>query len=217
MERKKKVITAGLLIIVLSFLFLFQGVDARKGPGIKWGTEREIIGQGQTYCISYGLYNPWDEDVYALLGVSDELKPIISSQTSDAKLIKANTASSDDVPVKLCFKIADNIYKEDCLIGQVICEQKCEESSKIYSGKILVMEKSEGSSGGTAGSTTALGVSVPLTLEIRCEKHSRDWTIVYVTIIAIVAILIVLILFRRHKRKNKVNKTAKAVKSKKKK
>jgi hypothetical protein len=215
MERKKKVIIVSFVFLVMSMLFLFQGVDARKGVGIKWETEREIIGQGETYCVKYGLYNPWDEDVYTLLGVSDEFKPIISSETSDAKLIKAGTFHADAVPVQLCFKIANNIYKQDCLTGSLICEQKCEETPKIYTGKILAMEKSEGTTSGTAGSTTTLGVSVPLTLEIRCDKHPRDFTIVYATIIVIVCGLIAWILFRRHKRKN----TSKVVvnKSKKKK
>ncbi len=181
-------------IVILAVLLLPAMSVARKGVGVVWDTEIEIVNEDSVHCVQYGIYNPWEEDVTALLSVSDELKEVIVSEKSEAKLINAGTTHKEAVPIEFCFQIA-NIYPEDCLVGNFICEQKCSDEEVSYSGKIVAMEKPGTSTG--SGSATSLGVSVPLKLRVRCSPYPRDWTMVYIAVAVISIILIVLILRKR--------------------
>lgn len=184
--------------MVLLFIFSILDVSARKGVGIVWDTETEIVTENTEQCVQYGVYNPWEEDVTAILSVSSELKDIIIKEESEEKLIPKGTTHDVAVPIEFCFKVA-KVYKEDCLVGNFICEQACKDEQVVYEGKIIAMEASKGTSAGAAGSSTALGVSVPLKLKIKCSPHPRDWTLVYVAIIIIVIILIILMLLKKQK------------------
>ena len=187
-----------LLILLFTFSLLSSTILARKGVGIVWDTETEIVTENLVHCVQYGIYNPWEEGVNAILSVSSELKDVITTEESETKFIKAGTTHDIAAPIEFCFKVAKT-YEEDCLIGNLVCEQKCEDPQIIYEGKIVVMEMPEGTSAGAAGSATALGVSVPLKLKVRCDPHPREWTLVYVVIIVVVIILIFLILLQKRK------------------
>jgi hypothetical protein len=191
-----------LIVISMIALMLAPMALARKGVGVVWDTETEIVVEGSTHCVQYGIYNPWDEDVTALLSVSDELKDIIIKEESESKLITGETMHDMAVPIEFCFDIA-KVYEEDCLIGGLICEQTCGEEQVIYEGKIVAMEGSTGGGGGAAGSATALGVSVPLKLKVRCFQHARDWTIVYVTVLIVALLIVGYMLYKRKPKKKK--------------
>jgi uncharacterized membrane protein len=187
-------------LFILLCILISSTVFARKGVGIVWDTETEIVTENTLHCIQYGIYNPWEEDVTASLGVSSELQGIIVNQQSESKLIKAGTNNDVAVPIEFCFKVA-KVYNEDCLVGGLVCEQTCSGDEITYDGKIMATEGSTGSSAEAAGSSTTLGVSVPLKLRVKCTPHPRDWTLVYVVIIIIVVILILLILYKKQKNK----------------
>lgn len=195
----KKMMYISVLIFVF-ILMLSPIVLARKGVGLVWDTETEIVSEKSKHCVQYGIYNPWEEDVTAILSVSNELKEVITKEESESKFIKAGTTHDIAVPIEFCFEIAE-IYSEDCLVGSVICEQKCEEPEVVYEGKIVAMEEPTGEVEGGAGSATSLGVSVPLKLKVKCNPHAREWTLVYVVVIVIALILILWILYRKSKRK----------------
>lgn len=187
-----------LLIVVLTLaiiLVLPHATDARKGVGIVWNTESEIVNEASTHCIEYGIYNPWDEDVQAYLSVYGELNEVIKNEFSDSYLIKAKTFHDMAVPVNFCFEVAQ-VYSKDCLYGDYICEQTCEEPEVTYEGKIKTMEKSEGLFGGS-GSSTSLGVSVPLKLKVRCNAHSRDWSLVYISVIGVTLAALGIFLYKK--------------------
>ena len=196
-----KIISIAVLVLMV-VLILPQATLARKGVGVVWDTETEIVREGSTHCVQYGIYNPWDEDVYAILSVSEDLKNIITNEESEIKLIKAGTLHENAIPIEFCFDIA-KIYKENCLIGNSICEQKCEETEVVYEGKIVAMEQPSGSSGGTVGSATSLGVSIPLKLKVKCNSHPTDWTLAYVAIIIVILLLMGLSLRNKKKHKKK--------------
>lgn len=194
-------------ILVLIFIFcliLPTTAFARKGVGIVWDTETEIVNENSKHCIQYGIYNPWEEDVKAILGVSSDLKDIIVKEESEAKLIKAGTTNDKSVPVEFCFQIAE-IYSKDCLIGNMICKKTCEEPQVIYSGNVVAMEEPSETAKRATGSSTSLGISVPLRLKVKCNPYPRDFTLAYILVIAIVLIMILWILYRKRKRKN-INK-----------
>ena len=182
-----------LLCVVLAF-----PVAARKGVGIVWNTETEIVKEGTNYCIEYGIYNPWDEDVNALLSVSEEFKPIVNNEESEPRLVEGGTKHDRAVPINLCFDI-DNVYQQDCLFGDFFCQQKCDVQPVTHEGKIVVMEETTGSAG--MGSSTTLGVSVPLKLKVQCNAHPRDWTLAYLALAILLSILIIIVLLRRRKNK----------------
>lgn len=193
---KKRCLLAILLIIALLFI---PTAMARKGVGIVWNTETEIVDAGSTHCVEYGVYNPWDESVNVELTVSDELKDIVMSQESEVKLVQADTTHDKAVPVEFCFKVAD-VYEEHCLLGAALCEQKCDQEQKIYEGTIQAAEKSQGSPE-SSGSSTALGVSVPLKLKVRCTPHPMDWSELYILIIVLALIGLIIVVNRKRKRK----------------
>ena len=102
------------------------------------------------------------------------------------------------VPINFCFEIK-KIYKEDCLLGNMLCEQKCNEELISYSGKIFVNEEPSKAEG--FGSATSLGVSVPLKLTVKCKPSARDWTLGYSILVVVSLLLIILILQRRKQRR----------------
>ncbi len=192
---KKRVYIA--VLILLMVMSLSQVAFARKGVGIVWTTETEIVNEGASHCIGYGIYNPWDEDVTATLSVSDELKGIITKEDTDPKFVPAETYHDQAIPVEFCFKLA-RVYARDCLIGGMLCEQTCSEPQVEYSGSILAVEEQTGGATGT-GSATSLGVSVPLKIKVGCNAHARDYTPVYVVVIIIALLLIGWILYKKQK------------------
>lgn len=187
----KTILTITLVLILIAPAI----VDAKKGVGIVWDTETEIVAEDSVHCVQYGIYNPWDEDVNAILDVSDELKDVIANIDTEPKFISAETYHEEAIPVEFCFKVA-NIYEDDCLLGNVMCKQVCEQEETTYSGKILVKEEPQESSQET-GSSTSFGVSVPLNLKVKCTETGRDWTFAYLLIIVAVLILIAILLYKR--------------------
>lgn len=190
----KKTILLALLIICI----ITPTVAARKGVGIVWNTETELVMEGTTHCVEYGIYNPWEEDVTAQLSVSGGLTSIIKGQDSEQKFITAQTFHEDAVPIQLCFDIA-KVYTEDCSLGPFLCEQKCEAEQVEYEGLIEAKEKESGSTSGT-GSLTALGVSVPLKLKVRCDAHDRNYTAIYASSAAVLGIALAIMLMRRRRK-----------------
>ncbi len=192
---KKRVYIA--VLICLLIVGLSQSALARKGVGIVWNTETEIVNEGASHCISYGVYNPWDEDVAATLTASEELKPIIVKEDTEPKFIKAETYHEQAIPIEFCFKVA-RVYARNCLVGGMLCEQTCTEPQVEYSGNILALEEQTGGTTGT-GSATSLGVSVPLKIKVACNAHPRNYTPAYIAIIIIALLLIAWILYKKQK------------------
>ncbi len=191
------------IIISLVFVFIFalilsSNVEARKGVGIIWDTETAIVNEDSVHCVDYGLYNPWNEDVNAMLGVSDELRNVITETDTEPVFIEAETYHEDNIPTQLCFKVA-NVYEEDCLLFGTLCAQKCDNMEEVkYSGRVTVNEKPKESTQGTTGSATSLGISVPLDLRIQCSESPRNWTFIYYIIIVLAIVAIVMIFIKRH-------------------
>ncbi|MBM3234643.1 hypothetical protein FJZ19_06140 [Candidatus Pacearchaeota archaeon] len=175
------------------------------GVGIKWNQESLIVNEGEKACMTYSVYNPWPEESYVTIELSDELKSVLTIQEAETKLVPANTPSSSAIPVKFCFKIP-KVYEKDCWISEMLCKQECNEEQKIYDGEVLVKSvPSTVSITGSGGSTTQMAVSAPLRLKISCNKHGRDFTLIY-AIIAVLAVVIIAVLIVRKYRKPKIER-----------
>jgi len=194
-EMKSRVAIAFVSMVLVALLLSAAG-SARKGVGIKWLTETEMVTENTQHCIEYGIYNPWDEDVNVFLSVSGGLTEVITSEHSEPELVPGDTLPDKAIPVRLCFTVS-KVYQDDCWLG-CFCEQKCEQSEVAYDGKIVAIEAPGGEVG--TGSATGLGVSVPLKLRVRCAPFGRDWTLAYVIIIIVVLILIWFFLKKRKKK-----------------
>lgn len=194
----KKILIAVLLVTIL----LLPAVSARKGVGIMWSTQAELVDEGDSHCVQYGVYNPWDEDVNAKLEPSDDFSEILEKTESEATFIAAQTMHENAISLELCFSVP-KVYEEECVLGNWLCEQKCEEPEKAYEGDIIVAEEKDDSSGVSA---TALGVSVPLRLIVKCNAHPVDWVPVYILIIIIIILLIALIIFLNYRRPAELRK-----------
>ena len=195
------------IIFGIAFIFLIGLVSA--GVGISWDKESSLVPEKTKTCLTYKVYNPWSDDAYAKIELSEELQEIISSEETEIKFIPAETSSSEAIPVSFCFK-TPNIYERDCGSGDsVICKQDCNEEMKVYAGEVQVIEVSETEfeSGGAGGSKTMMSVSAPLKIRVQCIPHDRNYSLIYIVVALIAGILLVLnILKQRKKDKNKKKK-----------
>jgi len=211
--RSDKIRSAMALVFV--FMLIVPMVSA--GVGISWDRESSLVPENTKTCLTYKVYNPWEEDSYVQIKVSDALTDIIKSAESETKFVPKQTSSSEAMPVTFCFK-TPKVYARDCLIGDsLICKQTCEEPMKLYQGEVEVIELSEEEAkiGGTAGgSATQMSVSAPLRVRVQCIPHDRNYSAVYVLIALIAGILLALNIM---KQKKKSKRKAKKKSSKKKK
>lgn len=194
-----------ILVFVLVLLLFLNISYARKGVGIVVNSQSEVVEENREVCINYGIYNPWDEDVRAALETEGEINQILSNYKSEERLIPAGTLHNNALTVKLCFGVLD-VYKDDCLVGNLLCEQKCEQPQVIYSGDVAVIEKSAQGQDST-GSQTSLGVSAPLTIKVNCQKSPRNYTPLYFALFIIVLIIFVIWLLSKNKKKPKVKQS----------
>jgi len=179
-------------------LSLSVALTSVAGVGIKWGQESRLVDEGERACLTYNIYNPWPEESFAEIKLSEELEEVLVFQESEKKFIPANTPSEEAIPLEFCFEVPF-VYEEqkDCLIGNFVCEQKCEGEQKIYDGEVIVTEVPSSEGGGSAASAA---VSAPLTLKIKCNPQARDYTIIYI-LIAVIVIIILLIVWLIIKRR----------------
>ena len=188
-----KAMARRILIVIVLFLFILVPVSA--GVGIAWSKESEVVTAGQKICIQYGVYNPFSKNVSIILkGNLAAENPGLEALTaeSEVKEVPAGTSHTENIPVILCFYIPDNVFEEDCIIGDfILCEQKCYEEDIYYYGEITATEVKEMASGGTGSAAIAVA-SVPFTLRVTCVERSMDWTFVYLLIIALIIIAIAL-------------------------
>jgi len=192
------------LAIIVGILFLILPMISA-GVGISWNQESSLIPEQTKTCLTYKIYNPWEQDSYVKIVLSEELEKIVTSQESEMKLIPAQTSSSEAMPVNFCFK-TPVIYEKDCWIGKsLICKQSCEQEMKVFEGEVEVKEidESEINGGGSGGSKTAISVSAPLRVKVQCVKHNRNYSLIYLLVALIAAVLLTINIFRKKKSKKK--------------
>jgi len=183
------------MILIISLL-LMSTVSA---VGIKWFTEQEYVSENSEKCITYGSYNPSGKDIKVKIEVEGKVTEIIDSESSEDKIIKANTRSKNAEMINFCFDVP-KIYKEDCLFFKFICKQDCEEEQTVYDGEVIMTEKPmDGSSSSMAGSGTTIAASAPLSLIVKCEEYDRNWTLVYVILILIVLVTMIILIYRKYR------------------
>lgn len=197
----RKIGVSACIFIVLVVSIVTNMVSA--GVGLKWDREAKIVSENERTCFSYAVYNPWPKDSYAKIDVSEELQKILQFQESEEKLIPADTSSDEAIPVEFCFEVP-RVYKEgrDCWIGdKFLCAQECGAEQKMFSGEVLVTETGgPATGGGSGGSTTAVSVSAPLKIRVKCNAHSREFTIVYATLAIIFALIIIRVLVKKYRK-----------------
>lgn len=187
--------------LVIFFLIL-NIAYARKGVGIVVNSQAEVVDENKQICLDYGIYNPWDEDVKAALETQGDINNILSNYQSEEKIIPAGTTHSNALPVKLCFRVTD-VYKDDCLIGNLLCQQTCQSPQVTYNGEVAVVEKSQQNQDST-GSQTNLGVSAPLAIKVRCQKSPRNYTPLWAGLFVLVLLIFIIwILIKNKKSKTK--------------
>jgi hypothetical protein len=202
MVNKKSFIgVLGAILIIAVF-----GSIVSAGIGISWSQETSLVPEKTKTCLTYKIYNPWPEDSYVQVGLSDSLMEIADKMEADVTFIPKETSSSEAIPVEFCFK-TPRVYEEDCaLFNSLICKQECGEEMKIYSGEFEVMEAGTPDEiSGAGGSTTSVSAAAPLKVKVQCLSHSRDYSFVYL-VIAIVAGILLAINLRKGKSINKKRK-----------
>jgi hypothetical protein len=185
--------------------------------GIKWYTEEESVEESSEKCIRYGAYNPSSNDIIVKVDVTKTLRVIVMDGSTGDKLVKARTSSSEAEDVNFCFKVA-TVYEPDCLIGNLLCEQTCEEDTKSYSGELVMTEVPINQGGGT-GSAATVSAAAPLKINVSCSISKREWGPVYITTIILILCIIGALLYKKYRTpklerdKNKLRKLQQKIKS----
>lgn len=195
---KMKGVTKKIFVFSLVLFMILPLVNA--GVGIRWDKESSLVPENTKTCLTYNVYNPWPEDSYVEIRLSEELMEIVSKMSSEVEFVPSGTSSLDAIPVNFCFK-TPKVYERDCLLfNSLICKQECQEETKTYSGEVEVLEVGslEGA-GGAGGSATAMSVSAPLRVRVQCVEHKRNYSVVYITVALIAAILLAVNLSRKKK------------------
>jgi len=196
MITKKNSYMMKLVVIVLAIAMLGSFVSA--GVGIKWDRESALSNEGEDACLTYGIYNPWPEDTYVEVGVSEELEEVLTVQDVEATLIPSQTSSGESIPVEFCFNVPEKIYEKECWLGDsFVCKQECKENQKIYEGDVEVRSVPPPIGG---GSSAIMVVSAPLRVKVRCVPHGWDYTLLYV-IIGVIAVIGLIWVIRHRKPK----------------
>ncbi len=193
-------------IVLFASLIIFSSLVSA-GIGIKVSQESLLVSEGGEGCVTYYVYNPFNENSKASISISGELRDILNYQEKETQIIPAETSSDEAIPVEFCFKIPKQIYKKDCLIGDMMCKQDCNVDRKIFEGEVVLNEIQEDSD--TQGSKTALTLGYPLKVGVKCKKHPRDLTPIYILIAAIALILIILTTKKDKKKKSSSSKSSK--------
>jgi len=153
------------LALAALILLLIPSVFATKGVGISWTQESAILPEGQESCLTYGVYNPFDEDVEITLAAEglEELNP-----NSETKFVSAGTSHSGAQKINICFDVPKGCG--DTLEGEIVAR----EAPKSIQG--------------VTGSATVAMASVPLAIRISCESTPQINPIYLVLLVAAIMI-----------------------------
>lgn len=163
--------------------------------GITWRTEGGYVDEMSEKCIKYWTYNPSSKDINVKVEVTDSLKEVVVGGPSESVFIEAGTGPGEAKEINFCFKVP-RIYEADCLIGNFLCEQTCQQPEKKYSGEILMSEAPMEGSG--SGSGVSAAAAAPLNLMVRCVPYERNWIPAYVAGIVIVLLIIGILLYKEY-------------------
>lgn len=185
-----------IIIFILLLLIIVSPAFARKGVGMVIHTEAISVNEESQKCITYGVFNPWDEDVMVYLDTKGEINDIITKEETQPQLIKAETTDKEARELELCFHVP-KVYKGECILG-LACKQTCLEE-KEYKGEVIAVEF-KGENEGSTGSSTSLGISSPLTIKVSCQPKERSWSQIYSILVIIAILAILLLLYRKYKK-----------------
>ena len=192
----------GVIGLFMIILLVFPLVSA--GVGISWTKESSLVPENTKTCLTYKVYNPWPDDSYAKIRLSEELMEIIEFSEAESKFIPAETSSLEAIPIEFCFK-TPRVYARDCLLFDTfLCKQECLEEMKVYEGEVEVFEvPNPVEAGGAGGSATAMSVSAPLRVRVQCLPHSTDYNLIYILVAVIAAILLAVSYLKKRKKSKK--------------
>jgi hypothetical protein len=198
------------IIFILIFGFILLPVVSA-GVGIKWSQESVLVNEGEKPCLTYSVYNPWPEESFVKIELSDELKRVLIMQESDSKHVPSNTPSTSAIPIEFCFKVP-KVYPDECMLfGKLICHQTCSEVQKSFLGEVLVKSLPPTTTiGGSGGSTTTMSVSAPLRIKVNCISSSyltnkKNLTFIFL-LTAIIAFIIITVVMKKRYSKNQLQR-----------
>lgn len=175
------------MLLFAILIFVTPITHAVQGVGVVYSTVYETVQEGEQKCISYGLFNEFDEDVTAELRVSGGLTSILKGVQTSQVFLKAGTGKEQAIQTPVCFKV-DNVYSEQCIAG-MLCKQTCSEDPVTYKGQVEVVKTADPTAGGS-GSGMALSIPADLTVQVKCNPHGRSYGAFVVTVAVVIIVLI---------------------------
>jgi len=182
--------------MLMFLLVILISIGTVSAVGIVWSTEGDYVTENSEKCITYGAYNPSAQDIKVKIEATESLKEAIIGESVSNKIIKAGTEAQAAEKVDFCFKVPQ-VYKQDCLMGNILCKKTCGEETKVYKGEVTMSEEVIGGDGGS-GSGVSAEAAAPLELRVLCVPYERNWSPVYIVGIIIVLILIGMLLYKEY-------------------
>jgi len=183
----KKIGVYGVFVVLVAVAFLAQGVY---GLGITISQESILVPEGETGCVSYGIFNSAGEDISVQAVVSDGLSEFLDYTNPEVLDVSGNTEKGEAVPIEICFSVPVEIYDED---------KSCLGEQKEFEGFITLVEGGEGSAGGSA---TSFGVKGELKLIAKCVPNPFNYALVLIITAIVLAIAIVVLLILKSRKKS---------------
>ena len=182
----KRFFSVKVFVFLLAF-GLFASVVSAGGIGIHSTSSGLLINEGESECVTFGIYNPDVADNELEFMVSEELEPFLDSISPESMNVPANTESENSLPVELCFSDPDDLFKGD---------RSCSEGVREYAGKFIVRESSDGS----GGSSVVFDVPRDFTLRAQCVPDSVSYSLLIIIIVIIIVIIVILVFVLRGKK-----------------
>ena len=181
------------LLAFLLLLVVASPVYAAPGAGLVYGLESQVVESNQKFCVTYGVYNPFDIDSQIELGAEGEILDFVES--TDTKFVAAGTLKDDAVEAQICFKSPD-IRVENCAIPGILCKYECSITSKSYDGQVLASPDVPNELT-ASGSAVGMSIAAPFSILVKCEESDYNYIPLVLIIGGIAAFVFMLIILRR--------------------
>lgn len=178
---KGLLLLAGLVFAALLISSNVSPARADMGIGLFTSTNAETIMEGNELCITYKVYNPFDNDIWATLSAEGELANL-TTYTDKPIPVPKYTSHNEGKPMKICFS-KENLHT-DCLIGAAFC-RSC--APRAYSGTVSATTAAAPGSGSGSSVSAASGQALRLTIACNPNPPLPFRYLVYVGGIAVLA------------------------------
>jgi hypothetical protein len=201
-NRTVKNIMKYLIALLLLVQIITPVIAASPGVGLVYGLESDIVSSDQSFCVIYGIYNPFDINSEISLDAEGQISEFVTS--SDSILVPAGTGKDEALNAKICYKSPD-LRTKTCKIPFLLCKNECDILEQAYKGQVLASPAMPSELAGS-GSSVGMSVAAPFTLLVKCESSDYNYIPIILLISGILILIFTIIFLKRMNKKHSNNK-----------